>query len=456
MSGFAARTSPSVGVHDALQARAAAFVGAAGRPVVLIVADVIGLDARSTRRVRRRLRSSHGLPAERVAVVATHTHGGPPTLPRAFLGPVEPAVLRAVEDAAVGAARRALDALAPATLRHASAELTGVARNRRDADGPADPRVDVLWAERAGEPVGVLATFALHPVVLGPDNLLLTRDFPGFAVDALERAFPGCVALFANGCAGQINHGHAASASWTVAPSATRTYEVAAAIGERIGAAAAGAMRSGGDVLATAGELRAVRRRVQLPLSPPPTDPAADALRWRDEIAQARETGDADRVALLEPLVTWAETVALGQGGQPARRAAGFRDGRGGPLERSGRTARTSEVQAFGLVGRALVLLPGEPFVEYGLALRRAFGGRVVPLGYANDAPGYLPAGTAFAAGGYEVDTAYRYYGSPAPYDPATEARLLGAAWAAASAVLEERNEAEPRQARTKPPRRQP
>jgi hypothetical protein len=55
----------------------------------------------------------------------------------------------------------------------------------------------------------------------------------------------------------------------------------------------------------------------------------------------------------------------------------------------------------------AIVGIPGEPFVELGLALKRSphFAHTFV-AGYCNDLVGYIPTRMAYEEGGYEVDTA--------------------------------------------------
>jgi hypothetical protein len=63
------------------------------------------------------------------------------------------------------------------------------------------------------------------------------------------------------------------------------------------------------------------------------------------------------------------------------------------------------EVQAFRL-GRdtAIVTLPGEMFVELGLAIKAASPFRTtIVIELANDAPGYIPTKKAFAEGSYET-----------------------------------------------------
>ena len=55
----------------------------------------------------------------------------------------------------------------------------------------------------------------------------------------------------------------------------------------------------------------------------------------------------------------------------------------------------------------AIVGIPGELFVELGLAIRaNPFFAQTFVAGYCNDLIGYIPTRAAYAEGGYEVDTA--------------------------------------------------
>ena len=51
--------------------------------------------------------------------------------------------------------------------------------------------------------------------------------------------------------------------------------------------------------------------------------------------------------------------------------------------------------------------MPGEPFVQYGWHLEKAFGDRatVIPVGFANGCIGYLCTKEAYQVGGYEPST---------------------------------------------------
>lgn len=440
LSGFAARTEPSAGVHDQLRARAMAVAELdRGSVVVLVTLDLIGVSAAFTDQVRESLHSRLGAedlhldrdPDVDIAVLATHTHGGPASLSEARLGPVEPQTLERALAGAVDAALEALRGLAPARFSYATAPVPGVARNRRDPGGPVDEQLSVLVAWRPGEaaPAGVLTSFSLHPVVLGADNLLLTRDYPGYLLDALEREFPGCTALFACGCCGDVNHGHDAEASWSTRPMPERTYAKAEQIGERLAAAATGPITASRAAPPLRSEVSAGRTTVSLPLGAAP-DPAPLLERFVAEAEAARTSGDQALAALRDELAGWASD-------QLAREETSARQPGGDLPLRPGTTLATAaaanglevELQAFHIGELTLLFLPGEPFTAYGLSLKSRRGaGQVLPLSYANAAPGYLPTADEFARGGYEVDLAYMFYGARAPFAPQLEKALLDAA----------------------------
>ena len=89
-------------------------------------------------------------------------------------------------------------------------------------------------------------------------------------------------------------------------------------------------------------------------------------------------------------------------------------------------------MQALRLGPLLVAALPGEFFVDYGRRVKAAAPrAPVLVAGCANDNLGYFPTRDAYSRGGYEVETAYRYYGYAAAWS--AEA---GEAVAAAAAAL--------------------
>lgn len=355
MAGFAARTGGADRTHDALTVRAIA-VG----ETAIVVADVIGLDEASCARVRRRA----PMPADRVIVAATHTHGGPATMPGRLTQPVDAAYLAGLEDACVLALERAFAMREPCTLRFGIGADPGVAKNRRRDDGPVDRGVPVLVVHRSdGQPLAHLVVHACHPVVLGPDNTAWTGDYPFFVRCGIEAARPGTLCLFLTGCCGDVNTGHAASASFSTAPAPRRTFAEALRIGAVIADAALAA-----ETILVQGSVDAAHVDLLLDL-------------------------DASAAATFGPHEPW-----------PAR------------------------VTVLDWGGIRLVGLPGEPFAWIGIELRLRLAGPTIAIAYANGCPGYFPTEDEYKQGGYEVLEAHRYYGMPAPFAPGSAERLLDAA----------------------------
>jgi hypothetical protein len=175
----------------------------------------------------------------------------------------------------------------------------------------------------------------------------ISADYPGAAARLVEEALPGVVCLFTQGAAGNIN---------TIR--VTTSHRDAQAIGQTLGRAA----------------LDQVER-----------------LKRRPSIRETAVRVASERVQ-LSPRTPRPDAGGKARGPQPAE-ARLARKLAEGPIR--------AEVQAMGVGPVKWVSLPGEPFVETGLALKRA--GAAFVVGYANGYVGYLPIRRAYAEGGYEV-----------------------------------------------------
>jgi hypothetical protein len=77
----------------------------------------------------------------------------------------------------------------------------------------------------------------------------------------------------------------------------------------------------------------------------------------------------------------------------------------------------------------AMVGLSAETFVEYQIALDASSPfERTLVFGTTNGVLGYLPTAAAYEEGGYEVETAHRYYNQPLMIGPGSERLVLDAA----------------------------
>jgi hypothetical protein len=146
---------------------------------------------------------------------------------------------------------------------------------------------------------------------------------------------------------------------------------------------------------------------VALPMQPPPP---------REEVARRVAEGDAALAALQA------------QGASPGRiNTARFPVDSARDLLAAVEGGRVLEpvpcgVQVLRIGPVGLVALPVEPFTATGLAVRAVPQPPLCMLvGYANGCLGYLPTPQSYPYGGYEVETAHRFYRLPLPLGPDAE-----------------------------------
>ncbi|MBI5394925.1 MAG: twin-arginine translocation signal domain-containing protein [Verrucomicrobia bacterium] len=380
-SSGAGTCAPFDGVHDPLFARA--LVLDDGRQALALLAvDAIGYDnfvlgpgRDFTAEVRRRVAAGTGLRPEAVMLASTHAHSTPETIGLTNFRDVAGVrywLERHVEELAAVAVE-AWRQRVPARARFGKTTVTGVARNRRillksgklsprrelpapqdiAAPAPVDEELSVLWFERdTGAPHAVVLNYTAHPVV----TMLLppvSADYPGAACRLVEEQLASAACMFTQGAAGNIN-------SVKVATS----HADAEAIGRKLGDAALAEIKSLRELPPlTTPRLQFASSRIILP--PRDCPPLAEA----ETLARSNPTPQNQRTLRL------AHKLAEG------------------PIE--------AEVQAMALGPVKWVSLPGEPFVEIGLALKQS--GASFVLGYTNGWIGYLPIQRAYQEGGYEV-----------------------------------------------------
>lgn len=164
-------------------------------------------------KVRARITKELGIAPQNVLVNASHCHARP---------------CADVDDKTVQAVQEAARALVPVTVGVGVGFENRISENRRlrlkngkeidvrhayalppDEEiaqvGPIDPDIGILKLDRKdGQTLAVVYNFACHPIMGLPtgDN---TADIIGFASRVIEENLGGAIALFVQGCAGDIN-----------------------------------------------------------------------------------------------------------------------------------------------------------------------------------------------------------------------------------------------------------
>lgn len=398
----------SEGVHDDLFAKAI-VLEQGGTRAALVSLDLISTTAGMVKEARAEIERTTKIPGRNVMISATHAHTGPILTDRgerdAEFGGSNPLVKEynaELPRRIAEAVRQAEAKLTNVRVAAVRGEETGVAFNRRfhmkdgtvgwnpgklnpkihKPAGPIDPAVDLVYFESTADDRAAVAAYVNHAVHL--DNIggaQFSADLPSVVARLLGQVKgPEMVTCYTSGCCGDINH---INVRWAEAQSGFTNPE-------RMGIILAGAvLRSWPDLKPiAAGPLTVKSETVKLPLAA--MEPG-DVPKAREIVERHRAQGK-NQPSFLEAV--WAYRVLDTE----ARR--------GEPIP--------VEVQVIALgTDLAWVSLPGEIFVELGLAIKQdsPFKETIIAE-LANGAIGYVPTRRAFTQGNYEVVSARGAEGS--------------------------------------------
>lgn len=217
MYGYSARGKEvSTGVHDPLLARALVLRGDSGH-LVIIAMDLGGIPADSMQKVREAVLEKTGL--ENLLFAVSHSHSSGvfqrefPSADAPWAREVEAKLIEAVVEAngnlvpvQIGAGWGRLEEGHNRRLVGEDGKVEMLwSNNERIPTQPLDYSVGVVRVDTlAGIPLATLVNFTCHPVVLGPDNLSISADYPGAMTQRVEENIGG-QCLFLQGACGDIN-----------------------------------------------------------------------------------------------------------------------------------------------------------------------------------------------------------------------------------------------------------
>lgn len=364
-----------------------------GQTAVLVSVDLLALSSEFVARVRNAISERTGIQPEAVMIASTHTHAGPVTI-TTFFNPEDGLdsnymnrLAAAITEAVVAAWQERF----PARAGVGAGRVTGVGVNRRSADKkPVDEEIGIITIETADRQLrAVLINYACHPTVLGSNNLLVTGDFPAFAIERIEKAIAdNGFAMFVNGTQGNISMGHSSELSAIGVITPGRTFERAAELGNRLGDAVLDALPE----IETDNDpaLSAISQRVNLPLKKLPSVEDAE-----------RVLGEADaRLMKLDRVDELSEDLSRAKSERLYASITHFYARETGGLVNG---LLPIELQALRINDAAFIAIPAEVFVEIGLEVKRRSPRRTFIVGIANGYIGYLPTADAHKSGGYEV-----------------------------------------------------
>ncbi len=406
----------AVGSIDPLKAKAIVFRDG-DTEAALVVCDLIGIATDLSREIRKRAAERTGIPAANIVIAATHSHTAPDYMKELYLNlvgvrqePLRADYIAKLIQNPVEAIAQAHAAARPATLEFGSAtQATPVSFNRRfvmrdgsvktwqnfnnpnvvRAAGPIDPEIGLLTVrDQDGKTLGVLSNFALHLDTVG--GMKWSADYPYFIEQTLRKAHgEQVISIFGAGCCGDINHANPRS------PQRNTAEMIGASLGESI------QQQLGALKRLEQNDLVVKSTVVQLPLQDATKEEVDRAIEVL-AMANRKEKVDffdhvtaykkliLDHYRHREPHAATAEHITWGL----SRSLSGV--GETLPVDVTVMTLGQDV---------AIVCLPGEVFVDLGLAIKRASPFTttlVVELSGAVETI-YVPHRAAYAGGSYEV-----------------------------------------------------
>ncbi len=386
----------SKGVHDPLLASALCLRSATAE-VMLIALDILFIDPLTAKGLRRRVAGETGIPQESIFISCSHTHSGPHTAyvlewgPSPVVPDMDPDYMAFMTDSIVEAAVEAAQTPRQVEVAWSTASVSGVGGNRHDPEnGLRDPEAGILVARESTTKriVAISLTYSMHPTVLHEDSRLVSSDFPYFTREFLKTHIAAdLTVLYHMGPAGNQSPRHDVHSN---------TFAEARRIGELLGEAVFNSVCDLQDRDFTSDPVIDARlTEIELPRRILPSVEAArqSLARFRSRYQEMKRSGaEHGPVRTAECDVFGAEeTVYLAECQQNGHLAE--------VLEKY----HPVEVQVIRIGDRCLAGLPGELFVEYGLALKKEAGRLCTPITLVNgDLQGYVVTKEAIEKGYYE------------------------------------------------------
>ena len=405
---------PVAAVVDPLLAHGFVLLGSE-QPIVVCSVDWCGIGNDAHDRWREALAVAAGTTRERVLVCAIHQHDAPlvdleaerliaslklgrstldVTFHEAAIASVAAALkeslkkTRSVTHLGIGQAkvervastRRILGADGKVEFVRGSASREP--RAKTDPEGTIDPELKTLSFWDGDAPIASISAYATHPMShYGKGQV--SADFAGIARRRRQADQPGVLHFYANGCGGDLAPGKYNDGSPVVREE----------LAERLYQGWKAAWQATRKVPLERLEFRSVPLTLPIKESP--------GFRREDlESVLRSESSSFDEKVRVAYALSWRKRC---EGANVAELFRNSPPSRGATRPQGTERKPTLDLPVLDFGVAQLLLLPGEPFVEYQLfAQKQRPESFVMTLGYGDYGPVYIPTDRAFDEGGYE------------------------------------------------------
>ena len=375
LCGYVDRVQPSTGVLDDIYVRAL-YLESGGEKLLWLNCDLISLSSDQVKRFKDSCRKDYNLLPSQIIISCTHTHSAPCTIRLRNCGVINRRYIKQLDQWLLDAAREALVALETVQLYFAEVGcFIAVDRRKGSHYRHVDYRLPVLALKRSnGDYLAILANYAMHNVALSYKNRLISGDVAGYAASYAHTNLPGnpVVLLTNGGCANTI----------PVFTSSDRQDVIV--LGQKLGEAILSATSEAIPCLTNHLSSELVTAELSLDI-PSRAEVISEFRREQNKYSKSP---------------AWSAAIAS------------WKDETTKILKENPTNIIHAYIHVIHIGPVTFVGVSAEVFTQLAEDLRRTDGEYVYIVGYANGNIGYLPFRELNDEGGYEVDTAYKFYGN--------------------------------------------
>ncbi|MCM8804576.1 MAG: neutral/alkaline non-lysosomal ceramidase N-terminal domain-containing protein [Candidatus Omnitrophica bacterium] len=213
--GHIARKEASKKIHDPLYLKCLSISDGKER-IFIITSDLIEFPIDFVGSLKKEVRKKFGIHPSKILLTASHTHTGPFISEEILSAKVIPEYVSILKRKIIGCIIHCLNDEEEGVIKFGKGRVNiGIVNRRKrteegikmlpNFDGPVDEELSVIKIERKDKsPKVIFFNYSCHPTTLSADIYEISADYPGVAQREIENFYKGTVAMFSNGCCGDV------------------------------------------------------------------------------------------------------------------------------------------------------------------------------------------------------------------------------------------------------------
>ncbi|MCM8818224.1 MAG: neutral/alkaline non-lysosomal ceramidase N-terminal domain-containing protein [Candidatus Omnitrophica bacterium] len=208
--GHSDRKYPSKKIHDPLYLKCLSISNNKNR-IFIITSDLIGFTPEFSNSLKKEIYEKLKIKPSNILLTASHTHTGPSIGANSI-----PDYISLLKKKIIGLLIHCINDEEEGIIKFGKGKVNiGIVNRRKKTedgvkmlpnfDGPIDEELSVIKIERKDKSTkAIFFNYSCHPTVLSTNIYEISADYPGAAQREIENFYKGSIAMFTNGCCGDV------------------------------------------------------------------------------------------------------------------------------------------------------------------------------------------------------------------------------------------------------------